>query len=92
MRLQVESEAGYRGVEMPRRFHLDGRKVEVVENLDQWHGPDYRYFKVKGDDDNLYILRLDESRSEWDVTLFQRPHAEASITGAARKPPRGDGP
>lgn len=92
MRLKVESEAGYRGFELPRRFCLDGRKVEVIENVDQWLGPDYRYFKVKCDDGNLYILRLDESRSEWDVTMFQRPEAEAFMGGQTKKPRRGDGP
>ena len=61
---------------MPRRFFFDGRGVEVAGNLDQWYGPSYRYFKVKGDDDNLYILRLDETRAEWDLTLFQSARAE----------------
>ena len=50
MRVHVECVADYRGVEMPRRFHLGRRKVEIVESDDQWHGADYRYFKVKGDD------------------------------------------
>jgi hypothetical protein len=34
------------------------------------------YFKFKGNDGNLYILRLDEDRVEWDLTLFQTPHGE----------------
>ncbi len=61
---------------MPRRFFFDGRGVEVAENIDQWHGPSYRYFKVKGDDGNQYILHLDETRAEWDLTLFQSARAE----------------
>jgi hypothetical protein len=76
LRVRVETYAGYGGVEMPRRFFFDERGVEVAENLDQWHGPDYRYFKVKGDDGSLYILRLDEVRAEWDLTLFQSARAE----------------
>jgi hypothetical protein len=76
MRVQVESVADCRGVEMPRRFHLDRRKVEIVESNDQWHGADYRYFKVKGDDGNFYILRFDEPGSEWDLTMFQRPQVQ----------------
>jgi len=47
MRIEVESYAGHGGIEMPRLFRLDGREVEVIENVDQWYGPDYRYFKVK---------------------------------------------
>jgi hypothetical protein len=80
MRIEVESYAGYGGIEMPRRFRLDGRDVEVIENVDQWYGSDYRYFKVKGDDGNLYILRLDEAHSEWALTMFQSPAAEAFLT------------
>jgi hypothetical protein len=78
MRVPVECIADYRGVEMPRRFHLGGREVEIVESDDQWHGADYRYFKVKGDDGNVYILRFDEPRSEWELTMFQSPKAHMS--------------
>jgi len=65
MRIHVKTDIGYRGVEMPRRFRLDEREVEVIENVDQWQGRDYRYFKVKGDDGNLYILRFNEGRADW---------------------------
>lgn len=75
MRLEVELQPGDDGIEMPRRIYLDGRKVEVIENLDQWHGHNHSYVKVRGDDGNLYILRLDEGRSEWELTMFQRPGA-----------------
>ena len=76
MRVRVETYSGYGGMEMPRRIYFDERRIDVAENLDQWHGPDYRYFKVKGDDGNLYILHLDEGRAEWSLTLFQRARAE----------------
>ena len=61
---------------MPRRFRLNAREIEVIDNLDQWYGAHDRYFRVKGDDGNLYILRLDEGRAEWSLTLFQRARAE----------------
>jgi len=76
LHIRVETYAGYGGVDMPRRFFFDGRGVEVAENIDQWHGPNYRYFKVKGDDGNQYILHLDENRAEWDLTLFQSARAK----------------
>lgn len=72
MRVRVETDAGDSGIELPNRLHFDGRSVEVIENVDRWFGPDYCYFKVKGDDGNLYILRLDEPRDEWELTMFQR--------------------
>jgi hypothetical protein len=70
---QVERCAGHLGVEMPVRFRFDAREVEIVENVDQWYGPDYCYFKIKGNDGNLYILRFDEGRAEWELTMFQSP-------------------
>jgi hypothetical protein len=70
LEVHVESEPGDLGVK-PKRFRLNGRDVEIVENLDQWQGPDYRYFKVKGDDGNLYILHFDEGRAAWELTMFQ---------------------
>jgi hypothetical protein len=92
MRVQVESAADYRGVETPRRFHLDGRTVEIVESADQWHGDDYRYFKVKGDDGNVYILRFDEPSGEWELTMFQSPQAETLATEVyGEKQQRADG-
>jgi hypothetical protein len=72
MQIRVETYVGYGGVEMPRRFRLDEREIEVSDTLDQWPGHDYRYFKVRGDDGNLYVLRRDESRAEWELIMFQR--------------------
>jgi hypothetical protein len=76
LRVHVESQADGRGIEKPKSFRLDGRSIEVIENVDRWFGPDYCYFKVKGDDGNLYILRLAEALGEWELTMFQSPLAE----------------
>jgi hypothetical protein len=76
MQVQVETYSGYGDVEMLRRFWMDGREVEVSDNIDQWHGRDYRYFKVKGADGNLYVLRLDEKRAEWELIMFQSPQLQ----------------
>jgi hypothetical protein len=77
MKIHVESEATPGGLEMPRRFRLDGCTIEIVENVDQWHGPGYCYFKVKGEDGNLYILRMDMGRAEWELTMFQSAQTES---------------
>ncbi len=68
--IRVECYAGYRGEEAPRRFHLGKRAVEVQEILDRWLAPDYRYFKVRGDDEAIYVLRHDIAADEWELTLF----------------------
>ncbi len=72
MRAHVESYPDGHAADAPTRFWLQGRGIEVIDNIDQWHGPHYRYFKLKGDDGNLYILRLDEARAEWGLIMVQR--------------------
>ena len=68
--LQVECYAGYRGEETPRRFTIGTRGIEVLEVIDQWLAPDHRYFKVRGDDDGIYILRHDVASGRWELTLY----------------------
>src|SRR2546430_14993346 len=80
MQVQVERCAGHLGVGMPVRFRFDGREIEIVEIVDQWYGPNYCYFKIKGNDGNLYILRFDEGRAEWELTMFQSPGASATTS------------
>jgi hypothetical protein len=91
MLVDVERDAGGIDVERLKRFRLDGRRVEVTENIDRWFGPDYAYFKVRGDDGNLYILRLDEARDTWELTMFQSPSAETFATARPVGRPPGDG-
>ncbi len=68
--LQVECYAGYRDEETPRRFSIGSRGIEVLEVVDQWLAPDYRYFKVKGNDEGIYILRHEVASNRWELTLF----------------------
>ena len=68
--MKVECYAGYRGEETPRRFYLGKRCVEVVDVLDRWLDPAHRYFKLRGDDNGIYILRHSTSEDTWEMTLF----------------------
>ena len=68
--IRVECYAGYRGEEAPRRFFLGERVIEVVEIVDRWLAPEHRYFKVRGDDGGIYILRQDVARDIWEMILF----------------------
>lgn len=70
MDLKVDCHAGYRGEETPRRLEIDGRRVEVVEVVDRWYGPDHRYFELLGDDGATYLLRHDEREDRWELTTF----------------------
>jgi hypothetical protein len=70
LRIHVVTYAGYRADESPRAFSLGARRVEIVEELDRWLDPEHRYFKVRGDDGDTYILRYDVPSDAWEVTLF----------------------
>lgn len=75
LQLKVECYAGYRADERPLRFTLGpptGHTLEVREVLDQWHGIGYRCFKVRADDNNLYILRHLEAEDLWTLDAFRR--------------------
>lgn len=68
--LRVECYAGYRSEETPRRFYLGERCIEVEEVIDRWLAPSHRYFKLRGDDRSIYILRHDTETNLWELTLF----------------------
>ena len=70
MKVTVNCYAGYRGEEAPRSFRIGRREVKVTEIADQWLAPDHRYFKVRGEDGGLYILRHDPEKDEWEMTFF----------------------
>lgn len=70
--IRVGCYAGHRGEETPRRFHLGSRVVEVAEVVDQWLAPEHRYFKLRGADRGVYILRHDIDSGRWALVLYQR--------------------
>jgi hypothetical protein len=71
--LSVDCYAGYRGEETPRRLEIEGRRVEVIEVIDRWFGPDHRYFKVRGDDGAIRLLRHDDIDGRWELTTLEFP-------------------
>ena len=68
--LYVKCYSGYRGEETPRSFQIGSRQIEIVDVIDRWLGPDHRYFKVRGDDRGVYILRHDVATQRWEMTMF----------------------
>ena len=68
--IKVVCYAGYRAEETPVRFYLGERCIEVSELLDRWLDPAHRYFKLRGDDNGIYILRHSIGEDCWEMTLF----------------------
>jgi len=70
----VECHSGQKADERPIRFRLEGREYVVREVLDQWYGPEHAFFKIRGDDGNLYILRHETSvpDGDWDLVSFRK--------------------
>jgi hypothetical protein len=67
MEIVVECYAGYRGEETPRRFAIGERLVEVARVIDRWMTPDYRYFRVAGDNERVYVLRHNAASGKWEL-------------------------
>jgi hypothetical protein len=78
--LKVECYAGYKADERPTRFSFvyetalesEIRSYEVAEVLDRWYGVGYECFKVRADDQNLYILRHELDEDTWRLDAFRR--------------------
>jgi hypothetical protein len=60
---------------LPRSLCWGERRVDVIEVVDQWYGPGYRYVKVKGDDGSVYILCFDEICDHWELIMFSSARA-----------------
>jgi hypothetical protein len=70
LRVAAEAYAGQRADESFRAFVLGTWRITVAEELDRWLDPERRYFKVRGDDRDIYILRYDVPSDAWERTLF----------------------
>ena len=79
LEIVVECYAGYTGEQTPRALVVGDRRIAVDTLLDQWLAPDHRYFKVKGDDGDTYIVRYDVTSDAWELTMFQRPTSEHGL-------------
>jgi hypothetical protein len=76
MRIQIEPHANLRAA--PRSLFRGERRIDIIEIIDQWCGPDYRYVKVRAHDGSMYILR--ESRDECEIIMFSSARAQGLKT------------
>jgi hypothetical protein len=75
MIVKVTCEPGHRGEATPRRLSFERRTAELTLVLDRWLGTDHRYFKMRGEDGAIYILRHDIARDCWELTMYAAAEA-----------------
>ena len=65
--VRVKSYSGYKANERPLSFVIKGLEKKVVEIKERWIGPDTDYFKIKADDEKMYILRWNRQEDMWGI-------------------------
>jgi hypothetical protein len=68
--VKLECYAGYRVDETPRRCLIGEWEIYVDEIIDRWHDPAYRYFKIRGSDHVIYLIRHGTHDDRWQLTMF----------------------
>ncbi len=54
-------------------FSLFENRYKVEEIVDRWFGEGSSYFKVRAEDQNIYLLKYDQGQDVWDLVFFQNP-------------------
>ncbi len=74
--VNVECYSGYKADESPRRFFVDGMKLEIMEIIDRWYQagsegnhPPADYFKVRTTDDRQFILKHEHDPDRWFLLI-----------------------
>ena len=74
--IHVQCHAGAMADEEPRRFVWNEQPIEVEEVIDRWYQiesqpewPRANYFRVRGSDQCLYLLKHDLELDEWYLGL-----------------------
>ncbi|MBN1547869.1 MAG: hypothetical protein JW902_14555 [Syntrophaceae bacterium] len=75
-RIQVECHSGHEANLYPVAFTFQGRRWEVLEIVDRWYEggikperPAIHYFKVKTNQDRIFMLMYIVHQDEWCVLV-----------------------
>ena len=71
--LNVECHIGSQLQQNPVAFILGDSCYKVEEIIDRWYGEGASYFKIKADDENIYLLKYDKRSSHWEWVFYQNP-------------------
>ncbi len=71
MRIKVKAYSGYKAEERPISFTIGKKELRVEELLDRWYGEGYEYFKLRGDDRCIYIIRYNRDEDFWELVMME---------------------
>jgi hypothetical protein len=78
MRIRIRVEPQARDVAATlQSLYWDRRRIDIIEMINRWYGPDYCYVKVKAHDGSVYFLCCDENHNEWELTMFVSARGQA---------------
>ena len=83
MRIQVECR-DERASGAPLRFVLGEHTIEVDDLLDRWYGDEADYFRVRGADGHVYVLKHVRGHDSWELSSFTRHGSRGTNVAAAR--------
>ena len=67
MTVQVQCYSGRKADERPIRVGIGDHVFMVEDVVKQWYGPEDTFFRVRADDGNVYLLRLERATSAWSM-------------------------
>ena len=79
--LKVECYTSSKLNERPVAFSLSNCRYKVEEIIDRWYGEGSRYFKIKANDENIYLLKYDERMDRWEWVFYQNPKMLNALPG-----------
>ena len=85
--IEVQCYSGYKHNERPVRFTCRGSAVHITEIIDQWHEghaasslPPLDYYKVRGDDGGVHIIRYNHLFDKWALLVSHATSGKKSST------------
>ncbi len=69
--LDVETRPDGSGRPSPVRFGWGEATHQVAEVQDRWPGEGHEYFRVRCDNEAIYILRHDLAADRWELVYFE---------------------
>ena len=78
MKVKVKSCSGSEGKETPVGFLLGERSIKIEEVMDRWYGQQGTYYRVLGDDENLYILKEPLEGELWELVSFTHKNSRGT--------------